>query len=202
MRRRDFLIGSAGMSVVATTTGCGTIFHTERCGQPHSHNIDWKIAALDGLGLLLFFIPGVVAFVVDFYTGAIYLPPEGPCFPGPHPAVPSYGYPPPPEQVQPSYPGPALPAPGPQAAAPPQLPVVPASASVPLTRVSLPREELTPRRIEQVVSEHAGTPISLTNSDTRLSPLTKLDQFSQQCRRHLADNKFGVGIRTLLDRWS
>ena len=30
---------------------------------------------LDGLGLLLFFIPGVVAFAVDFATGAIYLPP-------------------------------------------------------------------------------------------------------------------------------
>jgi hypothetical protein len=31
---------------------------------------------LDGLGLLLFVVPGVIAFVVDFSTGAIYLPPE------------------------------------------------------------------------------------------------------------------------------
>jgi hypothetical protein len=36
--------------------------------------MDWKIVALNGLGLLLFFIPGVIAFAVDFYTGAIYLP--------------------------------------------------------------------------------------------------------------------------------
>lgn len=202
MRRRDFLLSSAGMSVVAVTTGCGAILHTERCGQPHSRDIDWKIAALDGLGLLLFFVPGVVAFAVDFYTGAIYLPLEGPCFPGPTPAVPSYGYPPPPEQVQPAYPGPALPAPGPQVSVPQSGPVVPASASVPLTRISLRRDELTPRRIEQVVSAHTGTPMSLSNSNTRLSPLKKLDQFSRQCRRHVADGKFGVGIRTLLDRWS
>lgn len=32
--------------------------------------------ALDTLGLLLFFIPGVIAFAVDFTTGAIYLPPN------------------------------------------------------------------------------------------------------------------------------
>lgn len=37
--------------------------------------IDWKIAALDGLGLLFFFIPGVIAFAVDFHNGTIYLPP-------------------------------------------------------------------------------------------------------------------------------
>ena len=29
---------------------------------------------LDGIGLLLFIIPGVIAFAVDFSTGAIYLP--------------------------------------------------------------------------------------------------------------------------------
>jgi hypothetical protein len=34
-------------------------------------------SALDGIGLLLFFIPGVIAFAVDFATGAIYLPPPG-----------------------------------------------------------------------------------------------------------------------------
>jgi hypothetical protein len=41
---------------------------------PRSNDIDWKVAALNGLGLILFFVPGVVAFAVDFYTGAIYLP--------------------------------------------------------------------------------------------------------------------------------
>jgi hypothetical protein len=39
--------------------------------------MDWEIVALDALGLMLFFVPGVIAFIVDFSTGAIYLPPCG-----------------------------------------------------------------------------------------------------------------------------
>jgi hypothetical protein len=31
---------------------------------------------LDGIGLLVFLVPGIIAFAVDFSTGAIYLPPE------------------------------------------------------------------------------------------------------------------------------
>ena len=77
MNRRDLLgrllVGATALPAV----GCGTILHQERIDQPHSRDIDWKIAALDGLGLAFFFVPGVIAFVVDFYTGAIYLPPRG-----------------------------------------------------------------------------------------------------------------------------
>ena len=58
------------------TTSCGTIFHPERVGQPRGGRLDLSIVLLDGLGLLLFFIPGVIAFAVDFATGAIYLPPQ------------------------------------------------------------------------------------------------------------------------------
>lgn len=58
-----------------TASGCGTILYPERRGQPKGR-LDWGIVALDGLGLLLFFVPGVIAFAVDFSTGAIYLPPE------------------------------------------------------------------------------------------------------------------------------
>ena len=54
--------------------GCGYIFYPERRGQ-RGGTIDVGIAVLDGLGLLLFIIPGVVAFAVDFSTGAIYYPP-------------------------------------------------------------------------------------------------------------------------------
>jgi len=50
------------------------LLHPGRVNAPHSNQIDWKVAALDGLGLILFFVPGVIAFAVDFYTGAIYLP--------------------------------------------------------------------------------------------------------------------------------
>ncbi len=38
--------------------------------------LDWKIVALDAVGLLFFFVPGVVAFAVDFSNGTIYLPTE------------------------------------------------------------------------------------------------------------------------------
>lgn len=53
--------------------GCGTVIYPERRGQ-QAGRIDVGIAVLDGLGLLLFLIPGVIAFAVDFSTGAIYLP--------------------------------------------------------------------------------------------------------------------------------
>jgi len=52
---------------------CGTLLYPERRGR-HSGEIDVKIAVLDGLGLLFGIIPGVVAYIVDFSTGAIYLP--------------------------------------------------------------------------------------------------------------------------------
>jgi len=56
-------------------TACGTIMYPERKGQV-SGKIDAGVAVLDGIGLLLFIIPGVIAFAVDFSNGTIYLPPE------------------------------------------------------------------------------------------------------------------------------
>src|SRR6185503_14332825 len=75
LSRRSFVqIGAAGsLSLIA---GCGMILHPERRNQPPGGNLDWSIVALDAVGLLLFFIPGVIAFAVDFSTGAIYLPPD------------------------------------------------------------------------------------------------------------------------------
>lgn len=54
-------------------TGCGTILHPERKGQTDGR-IDPAIAIMDGVGLLLFVIPGIIAFAVDFHNGTIYLP--------------------------------------------------------------------------------------------------------------------------------
>jgi len=63
------------LSVVLITQlyGCGTLIYPERRGQK-TGRVDVGIALLDALWLLVFIVPGVVAFAVDFTTGAIYLP--------------------------------------------------------------------------------------------------------------------------------
>jgi hypothetical protein len=53
--------------------GCGTLLYPERRGQ-RGGGIDVGVAILDGVGLLLFIIPGVIAYAVDFSNGTIYLP--------------------------------------------------------------------------------------------------------------------------------
>src|SRR6185436_15593086 len=60
-------------TLMTQLVGCGTLIHPERRGQS-SGRIDPAIAILDGIGLLLFIIPGLIAFAIDFATGAIYLP--------------------------------------------------------------------------------------------------------------------------------
>lgn len=54
-------------------TACGTVFYPERKGAK-SGSIDPIVAVADAIGLLFFFIPGVIAFAVDFNNGTIYLP--------------------------------------------------------------------------------------------------------------------------------
>ncbi len=71
MRRAAILCLTAVLAL--QLAGCGTVLYPERRGQVGGR-IDPGVAILDGLGLLLFFVPGVVAFGVDFTTGAIYLP--------------------------------------------------------------------------------------------------------------------------------
>ena len=58
---------------LVTTTACGVILYPERQGQKDG-KIDLSVAFLDGVGLLLFIVPGLVAFAVDFHQGTIYLP--------------------------------------------------------------------------------------------------------------------------------
>ncbi len=59
-----------------STVGCGTILYPARRGQP-AGRLDWGVVALDAVGLLFFFVPGVIAFAVDFNNGTIYMPSEG-----------------------------------------------------------------------------------------------------------------------------
>lgn len=62
----------AGLLMVQLS-GCGTLLYPERRGTEPGR-LDADIVLLDAVGLLFFVIPGVVAFAVDFVTGAIYLP--------------------------------------------------------------------------------------------------------------------------------
>jgi hypothetical protein len=57
-------------------TGCGTILYPERKGQK-SGTIDSGVVVLDAIGLLVFVIPGIIAFIVDANNGTIYLPGGG-----------------------------------------------------------------------------------------------------------------------------
>ena len=59
--------------LIVQLAGCGTIMYPERKGQKGG-KIDAGVAILDGIGLLLFLIPGIIAFAVDFNNGTIYLP--------------------------------------------------------------------------------------------------------------------------------
>lgn len=76
MRIPSRLIGGVLVATLFTQlTACGSIFYPERRGQIQGNGkIDLPIALLDAVGLLFYIIPGVIAFAVDFTTGAIYLP--------------------------------------------------------------------------------------------------------------------------------
>ncbi len=70
-RKQWGVLLTAAMAV--QISGCGTIFYPERKGQSKGR-IDPTVAILDGIGLLFFIIPGVIAFIIDFDNGTIYLP--------------------------------------------------------------------------------------------------------------------------------
>ena len=62
-------------TLVTQLTACGSVFYPERRGQI-SGEIDPGVAILNGIGLLFYVVPGLIAFAVDFTTGAIYFPDE------------------------------------------------------------------------------------------------------------------------------
>ena len=72
--RTRILGGLLTAALTLQLSACGSLFFPERRGQIDGR-IDYLVAGLDAIGLLLI-IPGVIAFAVDFTTGAIYLPPD------------------------------------------------------------------------------------------------------------------------------
>ena len=54
-------------------SGCGTLLYPERKGKTGGR-LDPAIVILDGIGLLFWIVPGLVAYAIDFATGTIYLP--------------------------------------------------------------------------------------------------------------------------------
>src|ERR1035437_1335335 len=69
-------VGAMLALALVVQAGCGTILYPERRGQKGGR-VDAGVAILDGIGLIFFILPGVIAFAVDFGNGAIYLPPGG-----------------------------------------------------------------------------------------------------------------------------
>lgn len=60
-------------TLLTQLTACGTLFYPDRRGQIEG-KIDPVVAALDAVGILFYVIPGLIAFGIDFASGAIYLP--------------------------------------------------------------------------------------------------------------------------------
>lgn len=74
MRTSQRIVGGALAAVLLVQmSGCGTLFYPERRGQLNGQ-IDPAVAALDAIGILFYVIPGLIAFAIDFGTGAIYEP--------------------------------------------------------------------------------------------------------------------------------
>ena len=76
LERSRRVVDAALILALLVQTGCGPIMYPERRGQKGGR-VDTGVAVLDGIGLLFFILPGVIAFAVDFGNGTIYLPAAG-----------------------------------------------------------------------------------------------------------------------------
>jgi hypothetical protein len=133
------------VAIAFLSTSCGTILYPERRGQPRGGPLDPGVVILDALGLLFFVVPGIVAFVIDFSNGTIYLPPPG------------YGC----VRHQ-------------------------TLRRKDLVPVQFAKEELTRERIEEIVSQRTGRPVTLEPGRFRAVELKDLDEVEDQSGR-LAD---------------
>ncbi|MDO9622735.1 MAG: polyribonucleotide nucleotidyltransferase [Pseudomonas sp.] len=73
--RTPYRVISGALAAVLLTqlTACGTLFFPDRRGQIDGR-VDPVVVGLNAIGILFYVIPGLIAFGIDFATGAIYLP--------------------------------------------------------------------------------------------------------------------------------
>ncbi|MDP3847512.1 MAG: polyribonucleotide nucleotidyltransferase [Pseudomonas sp.] len=74
MRSQFRVIGAVlAISLFTQLAACGTLFFPDRRGQIEG-KVDPVVAGLNAIGILFYVLPGLIAFGIDFATGAIYLP--------------------------------------------------------------------------------------------------------------------------------
>ncbi|WP_263144149.1 polyribonucleotide nucleotidyltransferase [Pseudomonas sp. RIT-PI-AD] len=74
MRTANRVVGGVlAVALLTQLAACGSLFFPDRRGQIEGR-IDPLVGGLDAIGLLFYVLPGLIAFAVDFTTGAIYLP--------------------------------------------------------------------------------------------------------------------------------
>ena len=73
--RSRIALALVSLPLLFSLSGCGTLLFSERRGQEDG-KIDPNVAIMDASLLIFYVLPGVVAFIVDYTTGALYLPPD------------------------------------------------------------------------------------------------------------------------------
>ena len=71
--QKRLISGVLAATLLTQLSACGTLFYPDRRGQIDGR-VDPVVVAMDAIGILFFVIPGLIAFGIDFATGAIYLP--------------------------------------------------------------------------------------------------------------------------------
>ena len=74
MKTRRIMIAGLAAGTASLLSSCGTIIYPDRVNQKKRGDLDFIVVGMDAVGLLFFLIPGLIAFAVDFGTGAIYFP--------------------------------------------------------------------------------------------------------------------------------
>ena len=65
--------GVLATALLTQLSACGSLFYPDRRGQIEG-KVDPLVVGLNAVGILFYVIPGLIAFGIDFATGAIYLP--------------------------------------------------------------------------------------------------------------------------------